>query len=74
MPEQKRSENLQRLRAMSDRELAAELQKVREQMFNLHRNNVSRQLGNTAAIPQTRKQIARILTLMTERAQAAQGE
>lgn len=74
MPGQKRRELIEQLRNMSDQELAAELTKQREQLFNLRRNNVTRQLENTALIPATRKQIARILTLMGERSIAARGE
>jgi large subunit ribosomal protein L29 len=74
MPEEKRRQTLQRLRELSDRDLADELRRQRERLFNLRRDNVSRHLENTAAIPQTKKQIARILTLLDERAAVAQGE
>ena len=67
MAGQKRRELIEQLRNMNDVELAAELTKQREQLFNLRRNNVTRQLENTALIPATRKTIARILTLMGER-------
>ncbi len=70
----KRRELIDQLRNMNDQELAAELTKQREQLFNLRRNNVTRQLENTAQIPATRKNIARILTLMGERGAAAGGE
>ncbi len=74
MPEEKRPAMLERLRGLSDRDLADELRKQRERLFQLRRENVTRQLENTAAIPQTKKQIARILTLMKERDLAARGE
>ena len=73
MPGQKRRELVDQLRNMNDQELTAELTKQREQLFNLRRNNVTRQLENTAQIPATRKTIARILTLMGERSIAAEG-
>ncbi len=72
MAEEKRRAKLERLRDLSDRELADELKKQRERLFTLRRENVTRQLENTAAIPATKKEIARILTLMNERAAAGQ--
>jgi len=74
MPQEKRSPMLERLRNLTDRELADELQKQRERLFTLRRDNVSRQLDNSAAIPQTRKMIARILTLQRERVLAVVRE
>lgn len=74
MPEEKRRQTLQRLRDLSDRDLADEVRRQRERLFNLRRDNVSRHLENTAAIPQTKKQIARVLTLIRERGASAQGE
>jgi len=59
---------------MTDQELAEELRRQRERLFNLRRENVTRQLENTAAIPETKKEIARILTLMRERQLAAGGK
>ncbi len=73
MPEEKHRAKLERLRDLSDRELADELRRQRERLFTLRRENVTRQLEDTAAIPQTKKEIARILTLMTERQAAAGG-
>ena len=72
MPEKKRGANLDHLRNLSDHELADELGNTRLKLFNLRRENTTRQLENTAAIPQTKKQIARILTLQKER-ESAQG-
>lgn len=73
MAEEKRRAKMERLRGLSDRELADELRKQRERLFSLRRENVTRQLENTAAIPETRKEIARILTLMRERSLAGGG-
>lgn len=73
MAEEKRRTRLERLRNMTDQELAEELRRQRERLFNLRRENVTRQLENTAAIPETKKEIARILTLMRERELAAGG-
>lgn len=74
MAEEKRRAKLERLRDLSDRELADELRRQRERLFTLRRENVTRQLENTAAIPETKKEIARILTLMQERLPVAGGE
>lgn len=71
MPEEKRRALLDRLRNLSDRELADELTKERAKLFNLRRENITRQLQNTAALSLTKKNIARILTLMQERKMAA---
>ncbi len=73
MAEEKRRAKLERLRALSERELADELRKQRERLFTLRRENVTRQLQNTAAIPETKKEIARILTLMRERSTGKGG-
>jgi len=62
---------LERLRGLTDLELATELDTQRERLFTLRRENITRQLENTAAIPQCKKQIARVLTLQKERALAA---
>ncbi len=67
MPEEKLKTLRDRLRNLSDQELAEELANARLRLFNLRRENTTRQLENTAAIPQTKKQIARILTLQRER-------
>ncbi len=74
MAEEKRRTRLERLRNLTDRELAEELRRQRERLFTLRRENVTRQLENTAAIPESKKEIARILTIMRERARAAGGE
>ncbi|NUQ71107.1 MAG: 50S ribosomal protein L29 [Chthonomonadales bacterium] len=68
MADEKHRTKLERLRGLSDQELTDELRKQRERLFNLRRENVTRQLENTASLPATKKEIARILTLMRERA------
>jgi large subunit ribosomal protein L29 len=65
---------LERLRNLSDQELVDELRKQRERLFQLRRRNVTRQLDNVSSIPETKRDIARILTLQTERAIAGGGE
>lgn len=74
MAEEKRRTRLEKLRGMTNQELADELRRQRERLFTLRRENVTRQLENTAAIPETKKEIARILTIMRERELAAGGK
>ncbi len=73
MADEKRKQVIERLRACSDLELAEELGKQRLRLFTLRRENVTKQLENTSAIPQTKKQIARVLTLMAERSTVEVG-
>ncbi|MCX6362326.1 MAG: 50S ribosomal protein L29 [Armatimonadetes bacterium] len=74
MAEEKIRAKLERLRNLSDQELVDELRKQRERLFQLRRRNVTRQLDNVSSIPETKRDIARILTLQTERAIAGGGE
>ncbi|MGC8668314.1 MAG: 50S ribosomal protein L29 [Chthonomonadales bacterium] len=67
MAEEKLRETREKLRNMTDQELADELARQRFLLFDLRRQNTSRQLENTAAIPRVKKQIARILTIQRER-------
>lgn len=74
MAEEKIRAKLERLRNLSDQELTDELRKQRERLFQLRRRNVTRQLDNVASIPETKRDIARLLTLQTERAAVRGGE
>lgn len=67
MPEEKRRTLLDRLRTLSDTELTNELANERQKLFDLRRENITRQLGNTDLLSQTKKKIAQILTLQKER-------
>ena len=71
MAEEKLKTTLERLRNLSENELADELANTRLRLFNLRRENTTKQLENTAAIAHTRKHVARILTLQRERQTAA---
>ena len=71
MAEKKLKQVVEELRGMSDQELADALANERRKLYELNSRNVTRQLDNTAAIPYTRKMIARILTLQGEREKAA---
>lgn len=74
MAEEMRKQTLERLRGLGDSELAGELANERKRLFDLRRERITRQLENTSQVPQTKKQIARILTLLAERQRAAGGE
>jgi len=56
------------LRSLSDDDLAKKLTEVREELFNLRFQAATGALDNTARLAQTKRRIARILTLQHERA------
>lgn len=66
----KSSEYLKDLKTKSDAELNAELVAAKKELFNLRFQNATNQLDNTARIKDVRKNIARINTVITEKARA----
>ncbi len=58
------------LRNKSQAELAQELVAAKKELFNLRFQNATNQLDNTARIKEVRKNIARIQTVITEKARA----
>ena len=56
------------LNAKSAAELANELVAAKKELFNLRFQNATNQLDNTARIKEVRKNIARIQTVMTQKA------
>ena len=56
------------LRAKSIAELNEELVAAKKELFNLRFQNATNQLDNTARIKEVRKNIARIQTVMTQKA------
>ena len=52
---------------MNDDELAEKLAESREELFNLRFQDATGALDNTAQLGVTKRQIARILTVQTER-------
>ena len=60
------------LKAKSAAELNEELVAAKKELFNLRFQNATNQLDNTSRIKEVRKNIARIQTLITEKAKAAQ--
>ena len=59
------------LKKKSDAELAQELVDAKKELFNLRFQNATNQLDNTARIKDVRRNIARIQTVITQKAKAA---
>ena len=59
------------LKNKSEAELAQDLVAAKKELFNLRFQNATNQLDNTARITEVRKNIARIQTVMTEKANEA---
>ncbi len=63
------------MREMSDSELYAELDKMKKDLFNLRFQHVTGQLENPIQMRDTKKDIARIKTIIREKElEQAQGE
>ena len=58
------------LKQKSDPDLAQELVAAKKELFNLRFQNATNQLDNTARIKEVRRNIARIQTVITEKAKA----
>jgi large subunit ribosomal protein L29 len=59
------------LRDLNDTELEHRLGEAKEELFNLRFQNATGQLDNVARIPEVRREVARIETLLREREIAA---
>jgi large subunit ribosomal protein L29 len=59
------------LRELNDTELEHRLGETKEEQFNLRFQNATGQLDNITRLPQVRREIARIETLLREREIAA---
>ncbi|MBQ6095503.1 MAG: 50S ribosomal protein L29 [Lachnospiraceae bacterium] len=66
----KSSKYLEELQTKNAAELAAELVSAKKELFNLRFQNATNQLDNTARIKEVRKNIARIQTVMNQKANA----
>ena len=60
------------LKAKSAAELSDELVAAKKELFNLRFQNATNQLDNTSRIKEVRKNIARIQTVIVEKANAAE--
>ena len=54
------------LRELSFEELIEKRSELKEELFNLRFQNATNQLENSARLPQTRKEIARVSTVIRE--------
>lgn len=61
---------VEELKNKSEAELAQELVTAKKELFNLRFQNATNQLDNTARIKEVRRNIARIQTVITEKARA----
>ena len=66
----KTKEYVQDLKTKSVEELNAELVAAKKELFNLRFQNATNQLENTSRIKEVRRNIARIQSVMTEKANA----
>ena len=68
----KTSAYLEELKAQSVADLQAKLVDAKKELFNLRFQNATNQLDNTSRIKEVRKNIARIQTIITEKAKVAE--
>ena len=66
------NEFVEDLRTKSAAELNEELVAAKKELFNLRFQNATNQLDNTSRIKEVRRNIARIQTVITEKANAAE--
>ena len=68
----KTSAYLEELKTLSVADLQAQLVDAKKELFNLRFQNATNQLDNTSRIKEVRKNIARIQTIITEKASVAE--
>ncbi|MDE6887506.1 MAG: 50S ribosomal protein L29 [Eubacterium sp.] len=66
----KASKDLEELRSQTQADLNAKLAEAKKELFNLRFQNATNQLENTGRIREVRRSIARIQTVITEKANA----
>ena len=66
----KSSKFVEELKGKSVEELNQDLVSAKKELFNLRFQNATNQLDNTARITEVRKNIARIQTVITQKARA----
>ena len=67
----KTNKYVEELKAKTAAELNEELVAAKKELFNLRFQNANNQLDNTSIIKEVRKNIARIQTVITEKARVA---
>ena len=65
----KSSEYLKELRTLSAAQLQEQLVAAKKELFNLRFQNATNQLDNTSRIKEVRRNIARIQSVITEKAE-----
>jgi large subunit ribosomal protein L29 len=65
--------DISEIRRLSEADLEAALVDARQELWKVRFDLATRQEKNYSRLPATRKQIARILTVMTERQHAAEA-
>jgi large subunit ribosomal protein L29 len=65
--------DISEIRRLSDTDLEAALVDARQELWKVRFDLATRQESNYSRLPATRKRIARILTVMTERQHAAEA-
>ena len=68
----KTSAYLEELKSLTVADLQSQLVDAKKELFNLRFQNATNQLDNTARIKEVRKNIARIQTVITEKAKVAE--
>ena len=68
----KTSKYIEELRSQSVADLNAQLVEAKKELFNLRFQNATNQLTNTSRIKEVRRNIARIQTIITEKASMAE--
>ena len=68
----KTSKYLEELNGKTVADLNAQLVEAKKELFNLRFQNATNQLDNTSRIKEVRKNIARIQTIITEKAKVAE--
>lgn len=58
---------VEEIRALSDKELAKQLEEAHQELFNLRFRLATRQLVNHRELPKVKRKIARIKTIIRER-------
>jgi len=59
------------MREMSPEEMRERLQELREELFNMRFRNAMKQLDNPLKIRESRREMARLLTVLREKEQVA---
>ena len=66
----KNNKYVEELKSKSNAELQEDLVAAKKELFNLRFQNATKQLDNTGRIKEVRRNIARIKTVITEKAKA----